>query len=509
MRHSNIITHPAIIFFWLWAFFLLLQATPSFPDPDSYYHTQIATMIGQGHFVLPSFPWIQFAPFTENFTDHQFLYHLLLAPFTMILPPLLGVKLATTALASVAITAIYLFLKRWANNGAGFYTLLLLTASSFIFRISLAKTSAISLIILLVALSLIWQKRYRALTVISFIYVWLYGGWPILLILLFCELLSETFFSKIDWRLFSYTLGGIAAGLLIHPYFPQNLKFYWEQVVQIGLINYKDTIGVGQEWFSSSPWEVFSAMPLLWMLAITAFGLFIWQLRRNHNLPIDKINAFTRLTVVIIFTGLMTVATLKSRRFVEYLAPFLLISGALLLKFSMPQDWSWRLLLKASTKAGRIINLFIFGYLLIALIMVIGIKSWQTHQELTDTKFQWQFLSGSSLWLKQNTPAGEVIFHGDWSDFPILFYHNQNNYYLTGLDPTFFYRSHPQLYQEWLDIVNGTTTEDIARKIKNDFGADYILIKNDEKFLIQTAEKEKRFLLRYSDEEASVYQIKL
>jgi len=44
-------------------------------------------------------------------------------------------------------------------------------------------------------------------------------------------------------------------------------------------------------------------------------------------------------------------------------------------------------------------------------------------------------------WLKENTVKDEIIIHSSWDEFPMLFYYNDYNQYMAGLDPTFFYKA--------------------------------------------------------------------
>ena len=79
--------------------FSWLQVSKTLPEPDSFYHVKIAQFISQGE-VLHKLPWLQETSLKTNFSDHHFLYHLLLAPFTFFDNPLIGVKFATALLAT-------------------------------------------------------------------------------------------------------------------------------------------------------------------------------------------------------------------------------------------------------------------------------------------------------------------------------------------------------------------------------------------------------------------------
>ena len=79
-------------------YFTFFQAVPGFPDPDSFYHTKMAMLIPEKG-IIKAFPWLQATILKDNFIDQHFLYHVFLLPFTKIMDPVLGAKLAQVILA--------------------------------------------------------------------------------------------------------------------------------------------------------------------------------------------------------------------------------------------------------------------------------------------------------------------------------------------------------------------------------------------------------------------------
>ena len=79
-------------------------------------------------------------------------------------------------------------------------------------------------------------------------------------------------------------------------------------------------------------------------------------------------------------------------------------------------------------------------------------------------------------WLKENSEKNSIVFHSDWDEFPILFYHNDHNLYLVGLDPTFMYEYDQDLYQRFVDITTGVPSRDLYPVIKDLFNAKYVFV---------------------------------
>src|SRR3990167_7242483 len=113
-------------------------------------------------------------------------------------------------------------------------------------------------------------------------------------------------------RGFSAVLSGTLLGMIIHPYFPQNLKFYQSQLIDIGVVNYQKVIGVGGEWY---PYGFVELIPDTFMVVILAIitltVMFIFYQKQSAL-------SLTSLAYFVFFLLL----TLKSRRYVEYYVPF-------------------------------------------------------------------------------------------------------------------------------------------------------------------------------------------
>ena len=62
-------------------------------------------------------------------------------------------------------------------------------------------------------------------------------------------------------------------------------------------------------------------------------------------------------------------------------------------------------------------------------------------------------------WLEKNSRQGDIVFHIGWSRFPELFFWNQHNYYINGMDPIFMYKYNPSLYWEYHFLSNGQGTD--------------------------------------------------
>ncbi len=495
-----------LIFFISFVLFAYLQADYTFADPDSFYHAK-KTMILRDMGAITQFPWLSATDLKNSFIDHHFLYHLALIPFVSIMPPLLGLKLATILSCSLLVLLFFWFLKSLKVRFAFWYALFLITVNPFIFRINLAKAQAVVLILLFLFLYCLINRHYICLTLLSAFYVWLYAGWPLALVLVVIYSLVDYFWpiNKLGWPvkndrhkiirrsflLFASVFSGSLAGLFFNPYFPHNFKFYWEQTFKIAIINYQYMIGVGGEWYPYPIFDlIFSASPF--------FVVFIFALS-------GFIFSYKKQTVNSWFFGILSflffVLTLKSRRYVEYFIPLLVCFSALSINVFWPSVE--KKLSKLMKKKYFLIAFAIFVIFIPFFVREIASVKISFKSAISFDKF-----IKPSQWLKDNSNPGDIVFHSDWDEFPILFYHNDKNYYLVGLDPTFMYSYDKDLHRRWVEIVLGKSNENLYKTIKDIFGASYIFVDiNDNKAFDNNLANNFYFEKVFENNEAKIYKV--
>ena len=285
---------------------------------------------------------------------------------------------------------------------------------------------------------------------------------------------------------------GILAGLFFSPYFPQNLYFYWQQSFKIAVFNYQYLIGVGGEWYPYPLLDLFLAAAPFFILVGLAVLSFTTLYRKQ------SMNAWYFFILSLLFFAL----TLKSRRYVEYFIPFTLCFLALGLKpfFEILVE--------------KLSLLFPRRYVILLPLVMLLIFSPIFYRDLKSIKdsyrqaFKFNKFQAASEWLKQNSSIGDLVFHTDWDEFPILFYHNDKNYYLVGLDPTFMYVYDKNLYQRWLDLVVGRSNHDLYPTIKGLFGAKYVFVDNQQNTIFnQNLANNFYFTKVFEDDQATIYQV--
>ncbi len=251
---------------WLLAWF---QAQPVFLDPDSFYHTRMVTLLWERGLVK-TLPWLQFTTLAQSFTDHHLLYHVLLMPFTAVAGTVVGAKVFQALSGVVLALVLFHQLRRWQLPFA-LPAMLVLLSSPFLVRVQLVKASVLAIILFLLVLVSLLERRYLRAAIISVIYTFAHGGFILALVVAMIVWSAEMIAGSLERkRLFWPRPDGpllvgaaLLLGVMMSPYFPANLEFFWQQLVQIGLVNYQSVVAVGAEWYPYSPADFLGGLSIM------------------------------------------------------------------------------------------------------------------------------------------------------------------------------------------------------------------------------------------------------
>ncbi len=523
LRRSTIILSLLGVFIVALGMFLWLQSGIFFADPDSFYHIKIAQLISQQGPVT-AFPWLAFTGLPTYFTDQHFLYHVFLVPFVTLLHPVAGAKIATALLNAVLITLFAGFLIRFRVRWWPAYVAILLVTNPFLFRINLVKAPGLSIILLLLGLWFLFTRRPWPLAALAFLYVWTYGGFSLLGIFALVYVVVASYgewrnrrfvlsvfrrFSSHRWnvgkllrhrltQLLLAVLLGLVAGLLINPYFPQNLFFYWQQLVQIGIVNFQNVVNVGGEWRPYGFVELLANTVFVSIAVLLALVLSVLYRRRQ------TMESWTLLILAAFFF----LITLKSRRYVELYVPFATLYAAFATRdalLTVPTSRLWARVRKLFQERSTV-AIILTVYFVASSFTVITRDMRQLDHDLK-SGFRENYLSGVSQWLTANSPQGSIVVHSDWDDFPSMFYHNSHNNYIVGLDPTFMYQYNKALYVRWADLTMGKRTSDATPIITQDLKSSIVVVTKDHPAFRTTMDQQQGFSVVYEDDEAAIYQL--
>ena len=273
---------------------------------------------------------------------------------------------------------------------------------------------------------------------------------------------------------------GIGLGLLINPYFPNNLVFIYRHYLPKIFDIASADVSVGSEWYPYQTWSLVKNSGLA-LIAFVSGALALGLRDRRMDTT----------TAVLFFVALFFGALLlKSRRFIEYFPAFVLIFCAV----------AWKPLLKKWQQRNRLAPLILSILLVPAIIFNIQ----KTRENIEDGNPPEQY-AAAAAWLIKNSPPGSRLFQTDWDDFSRLYFHNTHNTYTLGLDPTYMHLQNPALYSEWRDTTHGWGN--IGLVIKEKFEAKYAITDKEHYGFIDKANMDPYLRHVYEDEYAIIFEV--
>ena len=474
MRYQPLFNWSLLVLIIAGIFMYILSATTFLVGFDGFFHIKYSQILGK-EFFIDKLPWLQETIHKASFRDHHMLWHYLLVPFAF------G-DLIQGGQRAVLVSVIFL--------GLGLYTVLLkseikfpllwtvtalLSSYPFLFRMSMLRVQSVSLTFLLILFLFYQQKRYMGIYILTILYVWLYDGFPMFLVFSILFAISGRVFEKTwDLKIIWYCLGGIITGMIVNPYFPENISSLLYNASRSIFLNVEG-IKLGNEWSPYSSWAlVKNSVPAFILLVASIITLALKKKITTHQ--------FSALLVNILFL----VLTFKSRRFIEYWPVFSVLSAALLLGKEL------------SKKA------IIIGFLLLAPLLVNNLNKARGDVANTQSPLTYE---GAAKWLKANSKPGEIVFNADWDDFPFLFFYNSRNYYIVGLDPMYLYTYDNIKYRLYQKITRGKL-KNPARVIKDKFHARYVFLDSHHKSLYRKLKKDDLTRQVYQGISSSVFEIR-
>jgi hypothetical protein len=160
-------------------------------------------------------------------------------------------------LPSLAFLAVWWLLRGQGVRAPGLWALGLFAVSeAFLYRVSMPRAQSASLLVLALGLHWLLQRRYSALIPLGFVYVWLYNAFPLLPVVAGLYALAAFLTERrIEWKAVAYPMLGIALGLIVNPYFPQDIIFILQHVLpKIG--PEATATAVGNEWYPYETWTL-------------------------------------------------------------------------------------------------------------------------------------------------------------------------------------------------------------------------------------------------------------
>ena len=462
--------------------FSIMQSTvPNIIGFDGYYHIKSADIIKEEGFVK-EFPWAKHTILSEDYADIQILFRILLIPFTFF-GLTLGAKLASILFSAIAFIIFYWFLNKNRIRYPFFWSLLyLFTSSALMFRFLLPRQMPLVIALLILTIYFLQKRKYLFLAITSFVFVSIHSSFVFQILIIILFVISEKIFSKkVDLKLLLYPFVGMILGLVINPYFPNNILLLFTQIFKVNLIANLFNV----EW---KPWTLFEFIKnnilVLLFILVSLFLVF-------KNKKITKIQ-----TLYFSLTIFFLVYTLLSRRMQEFLVPFSILALAFLFN-----DYYDRI---SKIKFYNVIKISAVLILVIAALLNFTLL----RQDITNNDFVHNY-DNCADWMKNNIPKNSLVFTNAYA-FPYLFFKNSDIIYTHGIDLTYSYLYEPEKFERYMEVLEGTAKGNEDYIVK-DYQPDYVFsgkIKQDIQLFNYIVRNKENYKAVYEDEWCAVLEVK-
>lgn len=477
----------------VFTFFYTIQIASQFMmGEDSYYHIKFA-YLSRVHGIIREFPWAQFSIWKEHFYDKEFLYHLILEPFTFG-DLSYGGKLAAVMLGTALFVTLYHVIRSNKFKYPLFWTMMgLCTTGYFLYRINITRPQTLSILLSILMVHLQINKKYKSIIVTAALYSLAHTGAHISLVYAIIIAATEYWRDRtINWKVPVYTLIGLVIGMLVHPNFPNNITGWYIQNINVFIVAWsgaKNELGIAGELRPINTKDfVYSFMPLL-----IPYFLIIWTMFTKKVKCSFKTMALFGVACAYFF------AFMNSLRFNEMWTPFSLFFFA-----SYFTDLSEDFDLKAYIKNNKM------TFAIIALIVVAFYG--ETCRETYKNQYKEYFFNSNkpynedAAWIKFNLQDGALVYTCDWDDAPYLFFGNDKVRYLVFLDPHFMYDWNKDIWNIWYRTSNGLTTDPYP-SLKYVFGAKYVYCTSDFRGVINQMRMSPKFKLLRETKDSLIFEV--
>jgi len=470
-----------------------------YPDQDSFYHVRIAQLMSQGVLIIKKFPYLYFSSLRDNFVDWHFLYHVLLVPFLKFFGEPIGPKILNIIIVGGIFGVIYLIFKELKLKLAPIYAIALffLMPAEFFFRMSMIRAPALVLLFLVLSLYWLIKNRPIVLAITIFFFVWAYYVASFLVFIPIIAYLFAQIFNKekLNYKILLWALGGFLAGMVINPYFPHNIPFLITQLSVTWNYDVNQPYSATEMNAPDAWWWFYSSM----LAAILFFGGIIISLLKNIKLSSVNIG-------IIIFTFFILILQWKAVRNIEYWPALGALTGILLIGKYIEEIFqnikkNWR-------RAESIIIVILVGIFIYEGIFH-GIWEFWRMEKITNTNtIGIERIREASNFLQEHSEKGDIVFT-QWDSFAPLFYFNQKNYYVAGMNPMFLKVYNQKLFDEFIDIYYYNSFNTDLRAIKDDFKSKWVLLHVSEtKLKEKLLAKQDLFEQAYENSNYIIFQVK-
>ncbi len=422
---------------------------------DAYYHIKCASLYLQSGW-LPKFPWMHSTGFPGSFVNTYWLTHLLLTPFAALSAEITSAKIAVVFLSTLYVYSIYVFLKWEGIDHPWLWSLIAVGISAAsLTRLCFLKGGSVFYIILVWFVYFLIHERKPGLFFLSWVAVYLYIGFPILLTTsLLYVLMGLMTRRRLEWRIPLLVLAGIFLGLLLNPLGPDRWVLYYRELASsiVAPSFLKPGVFFGAEWMALS---TSSYVKFMW--SILSFVVLLSMMMMRYRTTLDSTTMFLWSLFYFII-----IATCFSIKFIDYIPAVTVFAFG----FTMSKVRHWPTVSRSA----------------LMLVLLIGVplsisRTWaDTHRLDEDDVPDAEFVQMGKF-LRENTEELEPVVI-PWDDFTRFFFYSDYNTYPVGMNPYYMLIHDDRAFTAFYYLYSGELS-DPENALGMFFESRYIVVRRE------------------------------
>lgn len=463
---------------------------PTLGEADEYYHIAVSGFLKNlgPHY---NFRWAQFSTFKRFFSDKEFLFHLFTIPFLSLSKnPVLNSKYAIIFFNILFIISYAFILKKYLPKFL-VACFLLLPFVNFIFMTYFVRLRPTTLanIFTILGIYFLINKKWVKVFIISFLYSLAHISFPTILIFaLACEFIRYLMHRDFFIRNIYATVIGVLLGCILHPNNPNNwLSLHLNAILVPYYTSISGLGGFGGELYPGSTkdslvfnFSIFLTLYIIFWINFVSkikFSLstFVWWFCSSFYLILSFFGFRYWYVVNVLF--------------------FIFFASYL-------KDW---LADKPRELIIPKVRIFIIIYALVIIIFFSPNMRNQADGMLSSTLWVTHF-ENVAKWMNKNIPAGQTVYHDNWSISPYFICLNPKDNYLVVLDPIYMFYKYPKIYKLYLDLNAGNVKRP-SMFLKKVFKVNYGYTSKGTGLYFQVKKQTKDFKVVYEDYLGIIFKV--
>lgn len=465
IKSNPIVAYFLVFGFFMVSFLIIYMNLPVLSSSDDhYFHFKFASRLLDNGF-LHSFRDFKTIYFTgiahgEHLLYYNFLFYLVLIPFTFVTPLFLAIKLFAIISVSLIGTILYFVFKKLHIKYAFLWSIGFFAAVglSTFWRLFLSRPFVLSPFVILLLIIALHKKKYFWIFILSFIPLFWHTATffvPILVSVIYF-LCYGFYYRKYLWlELLLVILGTVSAigvATIIDPGFFVSIRDNLFSVLS-GVLNFsgaKVNIVEGGEVYPKNLFDLINQNVFLcsmFIISMVYYILFFLKEVKRVVLFDEITKAKKTITLVLFVLSTVFIVAIPniSNRFADFFIFFSWVFVALIftdifsyIKFSD---------VNAKKFAG--------GAVIVCLIYFFTNNLLQLNDTFATSGSHPETFSEVGNYLSKNLKKGEVVYNVTWNWFPQLYYYAPEQNYVIGLEPKLTYLYNPKIYWLWSNIAKG------------------------------------------------------